>query len=276
MLPGISLGGDLYFYQNPLADDGTHRREPWFDCACCPPNLARTLASIGGYLATTSDEGVWLHLYARSEIDLALPGGPDVRLSADTDYPWDGNVRVEVNGEGLFSLNLRIPGWIAEGAAIRVNGDMQSKPCTPGSYIEIRRTWQPGDVVEIDLPMVARQVKAHPYLFENAGRVAVMRGPLLYCLEQADNPGIDPRDVIVGPASAFKAEQVDGQLGRTTVLRATASISPPSGHWNGQLYAAAEDDESAGVAPADITLIPYFLWANREPGRMEVWLRRDG
>ncbi|MBX3070434.1 MAG: glycoside hydrolase family 127 protein [Thermomicrobiales bacterium] len=276
MLPGISLSGDLYFYQNPLADDGTHRREPWFDCACCPPNLARTLASIGGYLATTSDEGVWLHLYARSEIDLALSGGRVVRLNVETDYPWDGKVRVEVNGEGLFSVYLRVPGWVAEPVPVRVNGTTQSDRWAPGCYVDIRRIWKAGDVVEIDLPMPPRQVRAHPYLFENAGRVAAMRGPLLYCLEQADNPDIDPRDVIVGPASAFKTEQVDGQLGRTTVLRATASISPLAGHWNDQLYVLADDDESAGVAPADITLIPYFLWANREPGRMEVWLRRDG
>ncbi len=115
MLPGISLSGDLYFYQNPLADDGHHRREPWFDCACCPPNIARTLEQLSGYLATTSPDGIWLHLYAQSDLDLTLDDGRSVKIAQRTNYPWDGSISLTLDGSGEFSLFLRIPAW-AEGS----------------------------------------------------------------------------------------------------------------------------------------------------------------
>lgn len=275
MLPGLSLSGDHYFYQNPLADDGTHRREPWFDCACCPPNLARTLASIGGYLASTSADGVWLHLYAESDIDLTLVDGRSVRLHVSTAYPWDGTVQIEVQDRGEFAVFLRIPGWAREGVALRVNGAGEEQGLEPGSYARLQRSWVPGDVVELKLPMPVRLVRSHPHLFENSGRVAVMRGPLLYCLEQADNPGIDPRDVILGSAQHFRDEYRADLLGGATVLRTPAAVETPPDQWGSQLY--LDDDRLVTGAryETEIVLIPYFLWANREPGRMEVWLRRD-
>ncbi|MEZ4505036.1 MAG: glycoside hydrolase family 127 protein [Thermomicrobiales bacterium] len=192
MLPGISISGDLYFYQNPLSDDGHHRREPWFDCACCPPNIARTLAQLSGYFATTSPEGVWLHLYAQSDLDLVLDSGQSVKVSLRTDYPWNGTIDITVDSAGEFSLFLRIPSWAHEATA-RAAGSMVDN-VSPGSYLEIRRVWTPGDKVEIDLPMAVRFLVSHPNLFENRGRTAVMRGPLLYCLERAGNSGLDPRD----------------------------------------------------------------------------------
>jgi DUF1680 family protein len=275
MLPGISLSGDLYFYQNPLADDGTHRRAPWFDCACCPPNLARTLASISGYVATTSDEGLWLHLYARSSLDAILPSGQKVRLIQETDYPWDGKVKITVDADASFSLHLRIPAW-CENAAVSVNGQPVEGPLQPGAHLEIDRIWQPGDIVEMVLPMPVRLVESHPYLFENAGRVAAFRGPLLYCLEQAGNENVDPRDVVVPDASSFGVERQPDLLGGVDVLTAAASTRSPAGQWEDRLYrpaSASGDGKTEQDVP--ITLIPYFTWANREPGRMEVWLRRS-
>jgi DUF1680 family protein len=275
MLPGISLSGDLYFYQNPLSDEGMHRRAPWFDCACCPPNLARTLASISGYVATTSDEGLWLHLYTRSDLDAILPSGEKVRLIQETDYPWDEKVKITVDADASFSLYLRIPAW-CESAAVSVNGQPVEESPQPGAYLELARIWQPGDIVEMTLPMPVRLVESHPYLFENAGRVAAFRGPLLYCLEQAGNGGVDPRDVVVPDASSFAIERQPDLLGGVDVLTAIASIRSPAGRWDDQLYQPVSAS-GAGKISQDmpISLIPYFTWANREPGRMEVWLKRS-
>jgi uncharacterized protein len=273
MLPGISLSGDRYFYQNPLADDGTHRREPWFDCACCPPNLARTLASIGGYLATTSDEGIWFHLYAQSELKLFLHDGETVDLRVTTNYPWDGQVRIEVRGQGLFSLFLRVPGWTGDRSTISVDGSVLPRPFVGGTYAELRREWTGADVVEIDMPMLVRRIESHPHLFENAGRVAIMRGPMLYCLEAAGNDGIDPRDVLLDRSAEFDVEHRPDVLGGITTLGVEADEAPPDRSWDDRLYQEAGHALRPEPRRTQVTLIPYFAWANREPGRMEVWLR---
>ena len=274
MLPGVSLSGDRYFYQNPLADDGHHRREPWFDCACCPPNIARTLAQLSGYLATTSPEGVWFHLYAQSDFDLTLDGGRSVKIAQRTNYPWDGRIRLEVDGSGEFSLFLRIPVW-ATGASVRVNGT-PIDDVSVGAYLDIRRDWHPGDTVELDFPMPVRRMAAHPNLFENAGRVAVMRGPLLYCLEQAGNNGLDPRNVRLDGSAEFTVEHKSDLLGGVTVLRNDASVDAVENAWDHALYLPADEaPDRHGEGRRSVELIPYFAWANREAGPMQVWLRTD-
>ncbi|MEZ4532068.1 MAG: glycoside hydrolase family 127 protein [Thermomicrobiales bacterium] len=274
MLPGISISGDLYFYQNPLSDDGHHRREPWFDCACCPPNIARTLAQLSGYFATTSPEGVWLHLYAQSDLDLVLDSGHSVKISLRTDYPWNGTIDITVDSAGEFSLFLRIPSW-AHGATAKAAGSMVDN-VSPGSYLEIRRMWTPGDKVEIDFPMAVRFLVSHPNLFENRGRTAVMRGPLLYCLEQAGNSGIDPRDARLPSSPHVSVEHRPDLLGGVTVLTTDVVLEPPSDAWSTQLYLSADcaPGRDAGEVRT-VELIPYFVWANREAGPMEVWLRTE-
>ncbi|HEX6710399.1 MAG TPA: glycoside hydrolase family 127 protein, partial [Rubrobacter sp.] len=191
VLPGISLDGGHYFYQNPLAAGGTHRRQPWFGCACCPPNVARLLASLPGYFYGASEDAVWVHLYAEGETKVSLEGNRTVRLAQRTRYPWDGRVEISVDGEGEFALMLRIPSWCEEGASVNVNGEPVGRAICPCSYLEIRRAWRPGDTVSLHLPMPVRRVECHPYVAENNGRVALMRGPILYCVEQADNPNVD-------------------------------------------------------------------------------------
>lgn len=273
LLPGLSLSGNEYFYQNPLADDRTHRREPWFDCACCPPNIARTLTSISGYIATTSDDGAWLHLYAASDAELTLADGRQLRLRQRTAYPWDERITIEVDGSGSFSLFLRIPAWCSDGA-LTVNGDAVSVPLTPGTYARVDRDWTPGDTVELTLPMPVRRVAAHPYLFENTNRVAVFRGPILYCAEQADNPGVDPRDILLPADPTFTFEHRPDLLGGVTILKTKAALMRPADSWSTELYrpvTSGRDLTDSGSTR--VTLIPYHLWANRDPGRMEVWLR---
>jgi DUF1680 family protein len=274
VLPGVSLDGQAYFYQNPLEDDGRHRRQPWFGCACCPPNVARLLAQLPGYFfATDGDDTAYVHLYAANEATLTLGDGRPVRLSVDTRYPWDGAVTVTVDAAGGFALRLRVPAW-AEGATLAVNGEAQPAPA-PGTYAEVRRRWTPGDVVTLTLPMTARYVVAHPYVGEDAGRVAVLRGPLLYCAEGADHPGVDVRDMVL-PASpdALTPATADGLPGDVVALRGLATVAPPDAGWEGHLYRTVGSSNDTAGTPTTATLVPYYAWANRAPGGMRVWLRR--
>ncbi len=275
MLPGLSLDGRLYFYENPLEDDGTHRRTPWFGCACCPPNVARTLASLGGYVYSTSERGVWVHLYAGSEASLTLADGSTVGVTQRTNYPWDGDIAVEIDGEGTWSLFLRVPAWCRDGARIEINGEAFDGDLTPGTYAEINRAWKRGDVVRLALPMQVERLVSNPNVLENRGRVAIMRGPLLYCVEQADNPGIDPRNVVVSAKQAWTPTEEPDLLGGVTVLRTRACEETPAPGWEHRLYRVAETTADDRTVDRDIDLvaIPYYAWANRKAGRMQVWLR---
>ena len=278
VLPGVSLDGAHYFYENPLEDDGTHRRQPWFGCACCPPNVARLLASLPNYFYGASDDAVWVHLYAEGSAEVRLDGDRPVRLRQRTAYPWSGEVEVEVDGEGEFAVMLRVPSWCEEGASIEVNGEPFAGQPSPGSYAEIRRDWQPGDAVRLSLPMPVRRVEAHPYVAENAGRVALMRGPVLYCVEGADNPGPDPRDLRLPEGARFTEEFRPGLLGGVVVLTGEAEVSSPEEGWDGRLYRTATPGATPGAGPASpagsakLTAVPYHAWANREPGSMRVWI----
>ena len=275
VLPGVSLDGRRYFYQNPLADDGTHRRRPWFGCACCPPNVARLLASLPGYLYGLSDDAVWVHLYAQSAATFDL-GDRTVRISQHTDYPWEGGVEVSVEGGGgEFALMLRLPAWCEEGCTLEVNGEALDAPFSPGSYAEIRRTWRAGDTVHLNLPMPVRRVACHPYVAENAGRVALTRGPLLYCVEGADNPGLDPRDLVLPTDEEPCASPAPSLLGGVVALDGGAEILAPDRTWEDRLYRTAcpEPDGRPQAAPTTVRAVPYYAWANRDPGPMRVWLR---
>ena len=273
VLPGVSFDGQRYFYQNPLADEGTHRRQPWFGCACCPPNVARLLASLPGYFYGVSEDRIWVHLYAGGTASVSLDGGRTVPLAQRTDYPWDGNVEIEVGGEGDFGLMLRVPSWCDEESRIEVNGETMDTIVSPGSYVEIRRTWRANDTVRLSLPMPVRRVECHPHVAENAGCVALMRGPLLYCVEQADNPGLDPRDLVLPTGSDISAHFDHGLLGGMTALKIRAEVLAPDDAWDGCLYRPAPGQPVARrVQSVELTAVPYYAWANRKPGAMRVWL----
>lgn len=270
MLPGLSLSGDEYFYVNPLEDDGHHRRRPWFDCACCPPNLARTLASIGGYFATVRENEIALQLYAHGTVITPLPSGTRVRLAIETDYPWDGAIRIRVEESGSFTVSLRIPAW-AKQASAAINGERID--AAPGEYLRLERAWLAGDTIDLALDMTVHRVTAHPYISANMGKVAVLRGPLLYCLESADNRGFDPRSAVLPSNPEFASRHHDGLLGGVTTLSTTISCVPVESGWEEELYRTVSLDRNpatSGRYPA--TLIPYFAWANREPGPMIVWI----
>lgn len=275
VLAGLSLDGQHYFYQNPLSDDGTHRRQKWFGCACCPPNVARMLASLPGYAYSVNKDGIWAHLYASSEARIQLPEGPDVTLRQRTRYPWDGEIEIEVGTAGTFTLHLRVPDWCEGGAVVAVNGKAHDVEAIPGAYAEVRRTWKPGDTVRLNIPMLARRIESHPYALENTGRVALMRGPLVYCVEQADQPGLDPRDLAVPANAGIRAEYREDLLNGVSVLRFRGAARAPEAEWSGKLYRTAQKPKPSAGKPVEVTAIPYYAWANREPSRMQVWLKRE-
>jgi DUF1680 family protein len=266
-LAGIALDGKRFFYENPLESDGTHHRQGWFGCACCPGNISRLLASLGGYVYSEAPGEAWVHLYAQGRATLDL-GGRKVALAQQTRYPWDGEVVVTVEPAtpGRFTLHLRVPGW-ARGATVSVNGG----PATPASpakgYARVEREWKAGDRVTLSLPMPVERVRAHPAVRQDAGLVALQRGPLVYCLESADNPGPLHR-VVLPSTSSLTARHEPDLLGGVTVLEGPAERSTDAG-WTGRLYRAAPEARER----VRIRAVPYYAWDHRAPGEMRVWLR---
>ncbi|MFN8091931.1 MAG: glycoside hydrolase family 127 protein [Vicinamibacteria bacterium] len=261
---GISLSGDRFFYVNPLASRGTHHRKDWYRCACCPPNVARTFAALGRHAFATSESDVYVNLYAAATADLDVGHGR-ARLTLAGDYPWDGRVRITVAGTtaGSFGLRLRKPAWCAGEVALRVNGAPQPAVAERG-HLVVRRDWRAGDTVELDLPMPVRRIEGHPYVEQTAGRVALARGPIVYCVEQRDVAAPVPA-LRLPAASALRAEREAGP-GGTAVLRgrAQAVVVDPGA----PLY-------GSGGAPrreVALTAVPYATWDNRAPGAMRVWL----
>ncbi len=275
VLSGLSLDGQRYFYENPLSDDGTHRRQPWFGCACCPPNIARLLSSLAGYFYSVDKKKpvVHAHLYAEGEAYIDLPDGRTAHIVQHTEYPWGGIVELTVNIEGHFGLGLRVPGWCEEGAQILINGNADPDPYFPGDYVFENERWRPGTRIMLILPMRARLVECHPHVVENVGRVALMRGPLLYCFEEMDNPGFDLRDVVVDKASSWREEYRANLLGGVIKLSTHATVLPPSEAWQDRLYRTVAASDTRESFEVELTAIPYYAWANRTPGRMAVWMR---
>ena len=191
-----------------------------------------------------------------------------------TEYPWDGAVRLEVSGEGDFELRLRIPGWCEGGAAVFVHGSPLGAPAVPGSYAVIRRSWRRGDVGTLTLSMPAVRLEAHPHLAGHETKVALARGPLVYCAEAAGPGDIDPRDLVLPDGAAIGARFDPGLLGGVAVLEAAAQAARPDPGWGGRLYRPVPGASAAARGPGRMCAVPYFAWGNRAAGRMRVWLRR--
>ena len=268
VLSGISLSGDRYFYVNPLASAGNHHRSEWFGCACCPSNIARLLASIGQYMYSEGAEG-WVHLYEAGTAELEI-GGRKVGLAQRTDYPWEGVVDLQVNpeSEGVFALNLRIPGWCRQ-ATLRIGGeDVDLDGLVNRGYARLERNWKPGDRVRLTLNMPIEQVRANPAVRMANGKVALQKGPVVFCLEEVDN-GVTPLARVELPAEAeLQAEFREDLLGGIDVIRGQAAMIDAAG-WEGALYRA----KPAHTQICEITAVPYCVWDNRQAGQMLVWLR---
>jgi DUF1680 family protein len=271
-LSGVSLDGSRFFYENPLASAGGHHRQSWFEIPCCPPNLARVLASLGGYFYSTGENDAWVHLYAQGSVRLQV-SGVGVELKQVTRYPWDGQVTVEVvpDRPRLFTLHLRVPGW-CENWSLTVNGEpIPGAQPEANGYLAIRRTWQPGDRVDYRMDMPIQTVWANPAVRSLERRVALQRGPLVYCLEGADHEGILLDRISIDPqrvnSSTFAADYRADLLGGVCVVHGAGRMVDDRG-WDGQLYRTRRP----GSKPVEIRAIPYYAWDNRAPGEMRVWI----
>ncbi len=279
MLSGVALSGDLFFYSNPLESFGQHERSSWFNCACCPSNISRFMPSIPGYVYAQRGKAIFVNLFMDSQTDIFLN---NIRISVvqETDYPWKGRIRIklEPESEKKFTVNVRIPGWAKEkpvpsdlyhfidnvnaGPTLFVNGET-IPVITKKGYVPIQRIWKGGDTIEMNLPMPVRRVESHPEVKENKGKIALVRGPLVYCAEWPDNEG-HVSNLVVADDSQLLLERRDDLLNGVTIIKGQAVA----------LY--GEEDEAAYRSDEqEFVAIPYYAWAHRGPGEMAVWLSRE-
>jgi hypothetical protein len=270
VLSGISISGDKFFYQNPLASKGGGRRSSWIGLSCCPTNLTRIIPQVGGLAYARGKRQVYVNLYVAGEASVRMDDGVTVKLAQQTDYPWDGRVRLTVTPDQAseFTLCLRIPGWAlgrpvpsdlyrfadpeVPPVGLKVNGQTVDPSTSADGYVHLQRRWQAGDVVELDLPMPVRRVYAHERVEDGRGRVALMRGPIVYCLEAVDHPDVALFRLVLPRETDLRAEHRAELLGGVTVLQGKALAD--------------------GQRPVALTAVPYYAWANREKGAMTVWV----
>ncbi|MBB3913533.1 glycoside hydrolase family 127 protein [Rhizobium fabae] len=267
-LSGISRDGEHYFYENVLESHGQHRRWKWHYCPCCPTNIARFITSLGQYFYSTRDDELAVHLYGTNSAELTV-GDNFVRLTQKTSYPWDGDIslRFAVERPSRFQLRLRIPGWCRD-AKISVNGvAVDLDQCVTNGYAAISREWQNGDEVRIGLSMPVERIYAHPAVSEDAGRVALRRGPVVYCIEETDVGG-EPQRLRLPASRDISARYDAALLGGAAVLEGIA-LEADTSDWQNALYRTARPS----LKERPFTAIPYHLWANREPGAMAIWLQ---
>jgi len=280
MLAGVDLGGQKFFYVNPLASDGKHHREAFFGCACCPTNVVRFIPSVPGYVYAVDGNRLYVNLYVAGQ-GKATVGAGKVALTQQTRYPWEGDVKITVEPAGVetFDIMLRIPAWCAAEApkdalyqpaplpaeqvkpTIKVNGQAVENPEMVKGYARLHRAWKAGDTVELNMPMPIRRVHAHPSVAADVGRIALQRGPVVYCFEGADNAGaIDnfylPADTPL--TSEFRKDT----LGGVTVIKAKATT-------------LSSVDPRNTLSLIDVLAVPYYAWDHRHAGPMAVWVPED-
>jgi DUF1680 family protein len=267
VLCGLSRDGEHYFYSNPLENDGSHSRWAWHTCPCCTMNVSRLIASVGGYFVSHSEDAIAFHLYGGIATSVRLASGP-VALHETSQYPWSGDIAIAVDPEtpARFTVKLRIPGW-CKGAKVAVNGEAVDASRAVNGYLDIDRNWSKGDRIALDLPMPAERIYAHPAVRMDVGRVALKRGPLVYCLEEADNPGGAVQRFRLPRTAALKATTRHDLFDGIVTLSADG-LALEAGDWRNALYRTTPPAER----PAEITALPYYLWNNREKGSMLVWV----
>ena len=257
-LSGLSRDGEHYFYMNPLESNGTPTRWDWHTCPCCTMNVSRLVASVGGYFVSTAPDGLAFHLYGGISTTLDV-GGTEVAVREESNYPWSGDISISIDPatEKAFDVKLRIPGW-CHGATARVNGETVKLEPQNG-YATIHRTWKAGDKISLDLPMPAERIFAHPAVVMDAGRVALKRGPLVYCIEEADNSGGTVQRLKLPRDSAL--EVTESSLFDGIIQLRAKGTAIDEAEWK-TLYRTSPPRE----APTTLTALPYYLWATRGPG----------
>jgi DUF1680 family protein len=276
------MDGKSFFYTNAMQvkNSFSHpamepERAGWFDCSCCPTNVARLIPSIPGYVYAQQEDNLYVNLFMNNTATLSVHGRP-VSITQQNNYPWDGNLKIIITPKqaDAFTVRIRIPGW-ARGEAlpsdlyqfatatenkvdVKVNGKPQTYAFEKG-YAVLQRTWKRGDVVEVALPMDVQKVVAHEKVTDNIGKVALQRGPLVYCAEWADNDGI-ASNIMIPAASSFTSEHQPQLLNGVTVLKTKAPV-----------VAVDEKAQNVHTVTKTVTAIPYYAWAHRGRGEMIVW-----
>ena len=277
VLSGISLDGKNFLYTNPLAQSNdlpfaqrwSKDRVPYIGLSnCCPPNVVRTIAEVSDYVYSTSAKGIWLNLYGGNKATISLADGTKIGLVQETNYPWDGAIKVSLTESSAkaFSLFFRIPGWTND-AKLRINGKPQTLALSSGTYAEVSRIWKKGDVVELLLPMEPTLMESNPLVEETRNQVAVKRGPIVYCLESSDLPGKNIFNTFIPAAIELKAMPISIDGAQMMSLEGNAKMADPK-IWKNVMYSPV----SATNTTIPIRLIPYFAWGNRGHSEMSVWL----
>jgi DUF1680 family protein len=282
LLSGVSLDGTKFFYPNPLESEGSHQRSPWFGCACCPGNLTRFLPSLPGYLYARSGDTLYVNLYADSTASVKLESGRTVKITQETRYPWNGTVKMTVQPDWQrnkkFTIKVRIPGWarnepvpgglykfcdaLNEPVALTVNGEDVPVRLDKG-YVSLDRSWKSGDVIELDLPMLIRRVAASENVPADRGRVALQRGPIVFCVEWPDTPKGQVHKLLLPDEQPVTTRFDPALLNGVQVIE-------------GKGYNVATNEFGKTFKRLqDFKAIPYFAWANRGPGEMIVWIAKS-
>ena len=283
LISGVALDGKTFFYQNPLEATGfagKDQRSPWFGVACCPGNITRFMASVPGYVYAQRGDALWVNLYMANHAEIRLDNGRTVNVVQQTRYPWDGDVHITINPDqaARLSIHVRIPGWarnqpvasdlyefarkLDDPVTLRVNGRAVPIRLDQG-YVVLTRTWKKGDVIELNLPMPVRRVRANEQVAADRGRIALERGPIVYAAEWPDNPKGQVRNLMLPPGAALTAEFRSDLLKGVEVIKSKA-------------VALAYDAQGQVTrTEQDFTAIPYYAWANRGRGQMMVWFPED-
>jgi len=267
VLVGVSLDGTRFSYSNPLETHGSYERKEWLYVACCPPNLTRTLASIEQYVYAQDGDSLFVNLYIGSDFETTVSGHP-IRLEQRTEYPWKGDMDVEMSLEAPteFTMKFRIPEW-ANGHEIAVN-DRSIAADVGDGYASVRRTWEDSDQISVTFPIAVDVLAAHPDVRADEGHVALQRGPLVYCVESVDNTA-PVHNLILSDPGSLTASHDESLLEGITVIKGPATVQRLA-EWDDALYRPID---SIGTDQATVTAIPYYAWNNREQGAMRVWLR---
>jgi uncharacterized protein len=270
VISGVSLDGKKFFYANPLASIGDRHRREWFGCACCPPNLARLLASLGGYVYSQSIDDLIVHLYVQGEAKFNFHG-QQITLKQKTEYPWNGrlSINISLDKPDTFGIKLRIPEWCKK-AQLKVNKEeIEITGKLEKGYVRIERLWKNNDLIELDLFMPIERIYSHPNVRQNANHVAIQRGPIIYCLESIDNVDFLHK-LSLTKEGILTSIYDESLLGGVVKIVGDAELVDDH-NWKEKLYST----EKPKNKPFEITAIPYFAWDNRASGQMRVWIQDE-
>ncbi|RLD65455.1 MAG: glycoside hydrolase family 127 protein [Bacteroidetes bacterium] len=274
-LSGVSIHGDKFFYPNPLESDGSHERKPWFSCSCCPTNVVRFLPSLPGYVYAHTKNDLFINLYIGNNANIEMGLG-QIKISQTTNYPWDGNVKINIDpeNESNFTISLRIPGWAQnkpvpsdlyhymnesnQKPVIKIN-DKETKYSIRKGFAKINRQWEKGDIIEINFPMPVRKVIANKKVEENIGKFSIEKGPLVYCAEWVDNGG-RVRNLLLDKNTDFTTEFKENLINGINILKGKSKF-----------LSINKSDNSITEKEQNFTAIPYYAWAHRGNGEMMVW-----